>query len=130
MAEISRDAACYALEVLTGISGQCKSGVISKMLSRSVFLGKRVLAHDTDAADELYDCIDNEDDSFSIMQEETESRKEKAMFDCIIYAAAILVRYAYEEDNRKYFPEPIELVGESTVDALKCAVSEFYGLSD
>ena len=119
----------YALGVLSDVFERCSKSDLKEKLSAAVELGKKITAGETTAADELYDHIDNEDDSFSIMQEQTENKAEKAVLDCIIYASAILVRYAYEKDCRKYFPEPIELVDESTVDALKCAVSKISGLS-
>lgn len=108
--------ALFALTVLRELTSRCDA---SDMINRAVSLGERITAGDTAAADELYAVLDDENDCLSIRQEEAEEENLSRLLDCAVYAVAILIRFAYEKEERRYFPEPIEQVDEGTVKCLK-----------
>ena len=69
-----------------------------------------------DIAEELYDYLDNEENGFTVFQEQETNQVTIAAWDAIIDAIAIICKSAYLESGAEYFPEPIELVDNNTVD--------------
>lgn len=68
----------------------------------------------TNIADKLYNYLDNEENSLTIFQEQETDETVIAAYNAIINAFAIICKNAYLDTGTKYFPEPIELVDEST----------------
>lgn len=82
-----------------------------------------------DLGEELYQFLDNEDNGFTLLQEDEENEVRINAWNCIIDAVAIISRAAYESAGEKFFPEPIELVDDSTYDhmvdsLLQCDIDE------
>ena len=69
-----------------------------------------------DVSERLYDFLDNEENGFTVFQECETDEKAIAAQDCIIDAIAFVCKQVYLEAGKKYFPEPIELVGDGTID--------------
>lgn len=65
--------------------------------------------------DFLYGLLVNEQDGITIFAENTEDVSEQAVWNCIIDAVAFTSRKAYESENVKYYPEPIELVSDELI---------------
>lgn len=65
--------------------------------------------------DFLYELLVNEQDGITIFAENTEDVSEQAVWNCIIDAVAFTSRKAYESENVKYYPEPIELVSDELI---------------
>ena len=62
--------------------------------------------------DFLYELLVNEQDGITMFAENTEDVSEQAVWNCIIDAVAFTSRKAYESENVKWYPEPIELVSD------------------
>lgn len=73
------------------------------------------LCHGSYNGDFLYELLVNEQDGITIFAENTEDISEQAIFNCIIYAVAFTSRKAYESENVKWYPEPIELVSDELI---------------
>lgn len=63
----------------------------------------------------LYELLVNEQNGITIFAENTEDISEQAVWNCIIDAVAFTSRKAYEAENTKYYPEPIELVSDELI---------------
>lgn len=69
----------------------------------------------------LYDYLDNEENGLTVFSEMTDDVKEVFAFNCIIDAVAFASKFAFDSQNAKYYPEPIELVDNELVEHfLKC----------
>lgn len=69
-----------------------------------------------DIAEELYDYLDNEENSFTTLQERETDGICIAAWNCVIDAISFICKSAYLEAGIKYLSEPIELVGDDTID--------------
>lgn len=65
--------------------------------------------------DFLYELLVNEQNGITIFAENTDDISEQTVFNCIIDAVAFTSRKAYESENEKYYPEPIELVSDELI---------------
>lgn len=72
-----------------------------------------------DSGDDFYDLIDNEENGLTLFQENEEEEQKIYAWNCIIYVVAYIAKSAYEKEGQKYFPEPIELVDERTIEEVK-----------
>ena len=84
------------------------------MVEKALSLCWKWVETKSDLGEELYLLLDNEDNGFTLLQEDEEDETSISAWDCIIDAVAIVSRMAYEEIGQKYFPEAIELVDDST----------------
>ena len=87
------------------------------------------------SADTLCQFWDDEDQGFTLIQEEEDDEVKINAWNCIIDAIAIISRMAYESEGQIFFPEPIEMVDDSTflhmVDSLVlCNSNEAEFVSD
>lgn len=65
--------------------------------------------------DFLYELLVNEEYGITIFAENTKDVLEQAVWNCIIYAVAFTSRKAYESENTKYYPEPINSVSDELI---------------
>lgn len=65
--------------------------------------------------DFLYNLLVDEKSGITIFAESTEDISEQAVWNCITYAVAFTSRKAYDSENAKYYPEPIELVSDELI---------------
>ena len=80
--------------------------------------------------DFLYELLINEQDGITIFAENTEDISEQAAWNCIIDAVAFTSRKAYESENVKWYPEPIELVSDELIyHFMKFTISVFQTTS-
>lgn len=68
--------------------------------------------------DFLYELLDNEEDGITVILEEIDNETEEAILNCVIDTVAFTSRMAYDKDNAKYYPEPIEMVDDELVKHL------------
>jgi len=61
----------------------------------------------------LLDLLDNEENGITLKEEAAENETEDAVWNCIIDAAAYTARLAYEAENCRILPEPLELADAS-----------------
>ncbi|SCY47499.1 Imm6 family immunity protein [Butyrivibrio sp. INlla14] len=116
--DITKEQVKRQLEVLTKIK-ELFAGQEKEVILRGIELVKKILQFEgetvcVDCAEKLYDLLDNDDYGLVILQEQEESEKRLAAFNCAIDSIAISSRYAYELAGQIYFPEPIEMVSEDT----------------
>lgn len=69
-----------------------------------------------DVSAELYNYLDNEENGFTIFQECETDEIILAAWNSIIDAIAFICKSAYLKSGKEYFPEPIELVDDDTID--------------
>ena len=74
-------------------------------------------------AEKLYDYINH----FTIYQENATDENTIVAWNAIIDAFAIICKNVYLETDAEYFPEPIELVGDDTVDHM---LNSFLSVSE
>ncbi|MDE5583044.1 MAG: hypothetical protein K2J08_05020 [Ruminococcus sp.] len=65
--------------------------------------------------DFLYELLVNEQNGITIFAENTDDISEQTVLNCIIDAVAFTSRKAYESENLKWYPEPIELVSDELI---------------
>lgn len=83
------------------------------------------------SGDELYIMLDNEEDTgVSVYIELTEDAQKEAIWSCVIDAISYTVWQAYNYENEKYLPAPIELVNESTLDHFNEEIIKIKGFND
>ncbi len=73
------------------------------------------LCHGSPDGDFLYELLDNEQNGITIFAENAKDVSEQAVWNCIIDAVAFTSRKAYESENVKWYPEPIEAVSDELI---------------
>lgn len=68
-----------------------------------------------DIPEELYNCLDNEENGLTLFQERETNVAVIDAWNIIIDAVAYICKCAYLKAGAEYFPEPIESVGEDTI---------------
>ncbi|WP_242218397.1 Imm6 family immunity protein [Bacillus cereus group sp. BfR-BA-01380] len=87
-----------------------------KVISRnSINICWEWLVNKHSIGEELYDILDDEEKGITIIQEMSGNDRDMEAWNCIIDAVAYTCRKAFENENVKYFPEPIELVDDNLV---------------
>ena len=69
-----------------------------------------------DISEELYEFLDNEENGFTKFQECETDKIIIAAWDSIIDAVAFICKSAYLKAGEEYFPEPIGLVDDDTIE--------------
>ena len=106
----------HCLRIIENIKKQIGAEEAARYVEKAIDLTRQWLNDKTDVSQKLYDLLDDEECSFTLYQE---SEKDEYMIDvwnCIIDAVAYICRKIYEEQGADYFPEPIELVDDNTID--------------
>ena len=80
-----------------------------------------------DVAEELYDCLDDEVNSLTVLQERETDKAVSEAWNAVIDAVAFICRNAYEESGAEFFPEPIESVDDGAVDNMVESFSACLG---
>lgn len=106
------------LDVLESLKGQILNRSAVFYIEDAVRLTRQWLNDQAEIADALYDLLDNEEQSFTLFQEAEPDKRQTALWNCIIDAAAYICRKAYEAQGAKYFPEPIGLVDHDTFERM------------
>lgn len=73
------------------------------------------IQYDKNTGEDFYYLLDNEENGFTLYEEMEQNKVKIHAWNCIIYSIAYISRMAYEKEEAKYFPEPIELVNEKTI---------------
>lgn len=103
---------------------ECIADEEAKVLIETVIrISRGGMKDKSEIAEELYDCLNR----FTIYQENTTDENTMTTWDAIIDAVAIVCKNAYLEAGAKYFPEPIELVGDDTVNHM---LNSFLSVSE
>jgi hypothetical protein len=68
------------------------------------------------SGDEFYDMLDNEDGGVTNYEQFTDDPQQLAIWFCGLYAIAYTIWQAYQHENQKYVPQPIEIVDDSVID--------------
>ena len=73
---------------------------------------------------ELLEMLDGETDGITHREEETTDGTERAVWNCVIDAAAYTARLAYEAEHCRFLPEPLELADASVLPHFEACYGE------
>ena len=93
------------------------------LIETAIRISRDVMKDKSEIAEKLYDYINH----FTIYQENATDENTMATWNSIIDAIAIICKNVYLETGAEYFPEPIELVGDDTVDHM---LNSFLSVSE
>ena len=126
--ELTTEQKCsFCIKIVEMIKNKIVDKEACGYVTKALVLAKQWTKKNTNIAYELYDLIDNEEYGFTIYQESEEDEDMIALWNCIIDSFAFICRKAYEEQGTNCYPEPIELVDDTTLIHL---VNSFLKCSD
>lgn len=74
----------------------------------------------------LLDLLDNEENGITLKEEAAANETEIAVWNCIIDAAAYTARLAYDAENCRILPEPLELADASILPHFTACYRKCY----
>jgi hypothetical protein len=74
------------------------------------------LTYKENIGDILYNLLDDEENGLTIIEEMSDNKLDKIVWNCIIDSVAYTSRKAFEREGVKYYPEPIALVDDTLVN--------------
>lgn len=105
----------FCIKIVELVKAKILDTEASDCIEKALELANKWMNDQTNISYELYDLIDNEEYGFTIFQEAEDDDTAIALWNCIIDSFAFICRKAYDALGTKYYPEPIELVDDSTL---------------
>ena len=109
-----------AAETVHLLTQEKDRAVAERVISRC----RQWLAEQTVSGAELLDLLDNETDGITYKEEAAADPTERAVWNCIVDAAAYTARLAYEAEQCRFLPEPLEMADASVLPHFEACYRE------